>query len=53
MAKGKKARLLSDGSEVSIAKPWNVGANTKDCFVTLQPTALPDTLDTVVALELM
>ena len=50
--KVRKARLLSDGSEVSIARPWNVGANTKDCFVTLHPTDLPDPLDTVVALEL-
>lgn len=50
--KVRKARVLRDGSEVSISRPWNVGENTKDCFLTLKNTVLPDPLDTVVALEL-
>jgi len=48
----KKARMLYDGSEVSISRPWNVGENTKDCFMNLPHTTLPDPIDTVVALEL-
>jgi alpha-L-fucosidase len=50
--KVRKARLLMDGSEVSIARPWNVEKETKDCFMTIASAALPDELDTVVALQL-
>ncbi|MFB3892622.1 MAG: alpha-L-fucosidase [Phycisphaerae bacterium] len=50
--RARKARLLADGSEVSIARPWNVRAeNTADAFINIGPIA-PDPLDTVVALEL-
>jgi alpha-L-fucosidase len=51
--KVKKARMLADGSEVSLAKPWNVGENTKDLFMTIQPSQLSDPLGTVIELELM
>jgi alpha-L-fucosidase len=50
--KVRKARLLSDGSEVKMSKPWNVGDNAKDAFLHL-PNKLPDPLDTVVAMELI
>jgi alpha-L-fucosidase len=50
--KVKKARMLADGSEVSLSKPWNVGDNTKDLFLTVPPMQLPDPLDTVIELEL-
>lgn len=46
-----KARLLSDRSEVSTVRPWMVGENRLDAFLTL-PTTLPDELDTVVMLQL-
>ena len=48
----RKARLPADGSEVSLSRPWNVGENTKDCFLTLPLVQAPDVPDTVVALEL-
>ena len=48
----RKARLLADGSEVSLARPWNVGEHSADSHLTLRPVELPDPLDTVVALEL-
>jgi alpha-L-fucosidase len=47
----KRARMLRDGSEVNISRPWNVGGNTKDAFLNIDGGALPDPLDTVVALE--
>jgi alpha-L-fucosidase len=50
--KVRKARLLMDGSEVNIGRPWNVEKDSKDCFMTIPPMQLPDELDTVVALEL-
>ncbi len=51
--KVRKARLLSDGSEVSIAKPWNVEADSPDLYLHLPSAELPDPIDTVIALELM
>ena len=48
----RKARLLLDGSEVSIAKPWNVEADSPDLYLHLPLAQLPDEIDTVVALEL-
>ena len=48
----RRARLLADGSEVSLRKPWMVGSNTADAFITLPNEALPDPLDTVVRLDL-
>ena len=50
--KVRKARLLADGSEVSLSRPWMIGKDTTDAFMTLPPTNLPDPIDTVVALEL-
>ena len=54
IAKGEdlKARLLADGSELSLSRPWMAGENTKDCFVTIGPLACYDPVDTVIALEL-
>ena len=50
--KVRKARLLADGSEVGISRPWMVSKNTPDCFMALPNADLPDPIDTVVALEL-
>ena len=50
--KVKKARVLADGSEVNISRPWNVGENTQDLFLNLPQMQLLDPLDTVVELEL-
>lgn len=49
----RKARLLADGSEVSLSRPWMVGGNTKDAFITIGSVAVYDAADTVVALELV
>ncbi|MFA5645517.1 MAG: alpha-L-fucosidase [Candidatus Ratteibacteria bacterium] len=49
--KVSRARLLSDGSEVSITLPWNT-LDSHDAFLTLSGHALPDPIDTVVKLEL-
>lgn len=48
----KKARLLSDGSEMSLGRAWNVPATSPDATLTLPGSRLPDELDTVVSLEL-
>ncbi len=48
----KRARLLADGSEVNIGKPWNAWQETGDAFLTLHGSRLLDDLDTVVALHL-
>lgn len=47
----RQARLLADGSEVSLARPWNAGQTNAE-FLNLPSARLPDELDTVVALEL-
>lgn len=49
--KVKKARLLADGSEVKIEKPWNAGAYPEYTFIDFKSTKLPDEIDTVVELE--
>jgi alpha-L-fucosidase len=53
MPKVRRARLLADGSEVSMSKPWNANSTRADAiFLTLPGSRLADPLDTVVALEL-
>lgn len=48
-----KARLLADGSEVVLSRPWNIGTTREDAiFMNLPGSQLVDPLDTVVALEL-
>jgi alpha-L-fucosidase len=49
--KVKKARLLSDGTELSLARPWNTHDYPDDCFLAFG-AKLPDDIDTVVELEL-
>ena len=48
----RSARLLCDGSEVSVARPWNQPDNDSDAFLNLPSSPLPDESDTVVVLEL-
>lgn len=50
--KVKKARLLEDGCELSIARPWNAH-NPEDLYVNLEIAGLYDELDTVIELELL
>lgn len=54
----KKARLLSDGSEIKAGTVWNASEYTGDIFVNFGVPAhltyrLPDSIDTVVELELL
>jgi alpha-L-fucosidase len=56
--KVKKVRLLSDCSEISISKPWNVTEYPDDLFFNFgtpdySTFPLPDEIDTVVELELL
>jgi len=51
--KVKAARLLADGSEILMERPWNSGAFPDDLFIDLGSANLPDELDTVVELELI
>jgi len=48
-----KARLLSDGSELKVERPWNAQDYADDAFIQFKGQKLPDELDTVVALELV
>lgn len=48
----KYARLLSDGSEIKIQKPWNTMDYPDDAFIVFNSNQLPDPLDTVVELQL-
>lgn len=50
--KVEAARLLSDGAELSIDRPWNSAKFPDDLFVNLYSTNLPDPVDTVVKLKL-
>ena len=50
--KVRRARLLADGSELSLSRPWMAGENTRDCFVTVGPKSCYDPIDTVIALDL-
>lgn len=51
--KVRQARLLADGSEVDMKRPWNAGKNEEDAFLNLPGTELPDPRCTVVELELV
>lgn len=48
----KKARLLSDGSEIKVESPWNATEYAADAFINFKGAQLPDEMDTVVELEL-
>jgi alpha-L-fucosidase len=47
-----RARMLSDGSEVNISKPWNADYAT-NAFMQFGGAGLPDPFDTVVRLDLL
>ena len=47
-----KARLLADGSEIKLERPWNTGDYPEDAFLDFPTSRLPDEIDTVVELEL-
>lgn len=50
--KVKRARLLADGSEITIIpKPWNIPDRPEDVFLEI-PRCLSDDLDTIVVIEL-
>ena len=46
------ARLLADGSEIRLDRPWNVAEYPGDAFFTFRSAELPDAWDTVVELVL-
>ena len=50
--KARRARLLADGSEVSIERRWPAPEDSKDLQLSLPGSKLPDELDTVIAVEL-
>ncbi|HWT73588.1 MAG TPA: alpha-L-fucosidase [Mobilitalea sp.] len=50
--KVKKARLLEDGSELSIKRPWNAG-ESEDLYIDLGIPGLYDEIDTVIEVELL
>lgn len=45
------ARLLADGSEIRLQRPWNAAEFPTDAFITFPAAELPDPWDTVVALK--
>jgi len=49
----KKVRLLSDGSELKIFRPWNGEDYLSDAYVDLEHEALYDEIDTVLEIELL
>jgi alpha-L-fucosidase len=49
----KQARLLADGSEIKLERPWMTTEYPTDAFIDFPSAALPDGLDTVVVLELI
>lgn len=56
--KVKRARLLADGSELFLTRPWNASMYPDDAFVNFarpehQSYPLPDSRDTVLELELV
>jgi alpha-L-fucosidase len=51
--KVKKARLLADGSEIKLERPWMTNEYAADAFIDFPSSRLPDALDTVVELELL
>ncbi len=46
------ARLLADGSEIRLDRPWNTAEYPRDAFITFATAHLPDAWDTVVKLAL-
>jgi len=51
--KVKKARLLSDASEVQVKQFWNTNEFKEDVFVNFPGLNMPDEIDTVIELELI
>ncbi len=51
--KVKKARLLEDGSEIKLERPWMTTEYPADAFIDFPSSRLPDALDSVVELELL
>ena len=49
----KKARLLADGSEIKLERPWMTTEYPADAFIDFPSARLPDGLDSVVELELI
>ncbi len=49
----RKARLLSNGTELAISKPWNAADCVDNAFFYLPGNRMPDPIDTVVMLELI
>ena len=49
----KKARLLEDGSELPLSRPWNGENYPDDAYVDLGVAGLYDERDTVLELELI
>jgi alpha-L-fucosidase len=47
-----QARLLADGSEIRLQRPWNAVEFPEDAFITFPMAGLPDERDTVVELLL-
>ena len=50
--KVKQARLLADGSEIKLVRPWMTAEYEQDAFIEIRNSQLPDELDTVIELEL-
>ncbi|MCL6613802.1 MAG: alpha-L-fucosidase [Firmicutes bacterium] len=46
------ARLLADGSEIAVGRPWNAAEYPEDAFISFPGAELPDEWDTVVELVL-
>lgn len=46
------ARLIADGSEIQLNRPWNTAEYPQDTFITFKTANLPDEIDTVVKLVL-
>ena len=49
----KQARLLADGSEIKLERPWMTMEYPSDAFIDFPSAHLPDELDTVVEMELL
>jgi len=49
----QKARLLADGSEIKLERPWMVNEYAGDVFIDFPSSRLPDELDSVVELKLL
>ncbi|REE94587.1 alpha-L-fucosidase [Paenibacillus taihuensis] len=51
--KVKRARLLCDGTEIKVETPWMAWEYAEDAFISFSSAELPDSIDTVVELELL